>query len=100
MNYKLLDWKKWEPETEALYTLSGYMVLLVPLDMVFLRKDMYPLNYAIINLETERIEGLTPSFPGAKQAIMNLAASDERLELMEHVSKVGIQVHDDDPTVN
>jgi len=77
---------------EQVWDNNEYIVYLIPEDEVLSGEafQQYPLNYGIVYKETMRVEGMTPTFIGAKLTAIQLEEQMNQQTLLEDIEKTAV----------
>ena len=73
---------------ELIQQLEYYTVRLVPLDQVPVKEEQYLLHYAMVNNETNRVEGYAPTLAAAMDTIRLLNAATQEYHRYKEAQSV------------
>lgn len=82
---------------ERVKEFDRYSIFLVAESDVAVKEDAFPLNYAIVNKMTNRVEGYTPTLSSAWDTARMIENVMESIEAMEEAESVKFIREDESP---
>lgn len=95
-HFKLFPGENWELQKES----DNYRIFLVAEEDVFDRERAFPLNYAIVYIPTNRVEGYIPTLSAALDTVHMLEQSLSQHDLLEEAKTIRFQKPDESEEVH